>query len=125
MSVIIYLNTLRNGGEKMAIGGDILRGHTELIILRQLINGDSYGYEISKSIIEIGEGLLDVKDATIYTAFRRMESDNLITSYWGEGVEGARRRYYSVTELGKSTYKQKKQEWIQINRILNKLIIGG
>lgn len=109
----------------MAIGGDILRGHTEIIILRQLINKDSYGYEVSKSIIELGEGMIDIKDATIYTAFRRMENDGLITAYWGDGVEGARRRYYAVTELGKTTYLQKKDEWIQISRILNKLIIGG
>lgn len=109
----------------MALGGDMLRGHTETIILRQLLNKDSYGYEISKSIIEVGEGLLDIKDATIYTAFRRMENDGLITSYWGEGVEGARRRYYAITALGKQTYTQKKKEWIQINQTLNKLIIGG
>ncbi len=109
----------------MALGGDMLRGHTETIILRQLLNGDSYGYEISKSIIDAGEGLLDIKDATIYTAFRRMENEGLITPYWGEGVEGARRRYYTITELGKKTYSQKKNEWTQINRALNKLIIGG
>ena len=38
----------------MAHGGDILRGHTETIILRILSEGDSYGYEISKTIIDGG-----------------------------------------------------------------------
>lgn len=109
----------------MAVSSDVLRGHTETIILRQLISGDSYGYEISKNIIEMGEGLLDIKDATIYTACRRMESDGLIVTYWGEGFEGARRRYYSITEEGRKLYKQKSKEWLQISHILNKLIIGG
>ena len=63
----------------MAHGGDILRGHTETIILRILSEGDSYGYEISKSIIDSGEGVIDVKDATIYTAFKRMEEDGLLS----------------------------------------------
>ena len=34
----------------MAIIADMLRGHTETIILAQLIKNDSYGYEISKAI---------------------------------------------------------------------------
>lgn len=105
--------------------GDILRGHTETVILRILTNGDNYGYEISKAITESGEGSLDVKDATIYTAFRRMEQDGLITAYWGEGGLGGRRRYYSITEKGRSYYEEKKAEWLIINKILNNLILGG
>ena len=72
----------------MAHGGDILRGHTETIILRILSEGDSYGYEICKTIIDGGEGIIDVKDATIYTAFKRMEEDGLLITYWGDGVGG-------------------------------------
>ncbi len=109
----------------MAVSSDILRGHTETIILRQLLDNDSYGYEISKNIIEMGKGMLDIKDATIYTACRRMESDGLIVTYWGEGFEGARRRYYSITEAGKKFYNEKATEWLQVSSILNKLIIGG
>ena len=104
---------------------DILRGHTETIILKLLSEQDSYGYEISKNIIEKGEGLIDIKDATIYTAFRRMENEGYLATYWGEGVGGARRRYYSVTEKGKEYYESQKEEWKKINRILNNLIIGG
>ena len=105
--------------------GDILRGHTETVILRILSEGDNYGYEISKAITEAGDGMLDVKDATIYTAFRRMEQDGLIRAYWGEGGLGARRRYYAVTEAGRSYYEEKKAEWQIINKILNQLILGG
>lgn len=108
----------------MAHGGDILRGHTETIILRILSEDDSYGYEISKSIIEGGEGVIDVKDATIYTAFKRMEEDGLLETYWGDGVGGARRRYYRITEKGKALYADKAEEWKKASRILDKLILG-
>lgn len=109
----------------MAFSSDILRGHTETIILAILMQGDNYGYEITKRIIELGEGQIDVKDATIYTAFRRMEYDGLLATYWGDGTGGARRRYYSVTEKGKECYRAKLVEWTSINRILNNLILGG
>ena len=32
----------------MSIASDLIRGHTETIILAHLLNGDSYGYEINK-----------------------------------------------------------------------------
>ncbi|MDR0696185.1 MAG: PadR family transcriptional regulator [Christensenellaceae bacterium] len=108
----------------MAVSSDVLRGHTETIILRILSAKDSYGYEITKEIIEAGEGLIDVKDATIYTAFRRMETDGLITTYWGDGTFGARRKYYSITKAGSKLYNDRLVEWKQISRLLNNLIIG-
>ena len=104
--------------------GDMLRGHTETIILRILMDGDSYGYEITKKITDGGEGYVEVKDATIYTAFRRMEEDGLLATYWGDGVGGARRRYYKITEKGKLFYEKKLEEWEAVNRILNRLIRG-
>lgn len=110
----------------MAINSDILRGHTETIILGRLTEGDNYGYEISKAIEELSKGQLIVKDATLYTAFRRMEHDGLITSYWGDGDNGgARRRYYSITEKGKAFYEFSKNNWLETIEILSNLIIGG
>ncbi|MEG2453436.1 MAG: PadR family transcriptional regulator [Clostridia bacterium] len=108
----------------MIISSDILRGHTETIILRQLLDKDNYGYEISKAMTDTSNNMLEVKDATIYTAFRRMELDGLISSYWGDGDLGARRKYYSITEKGTRFYEHKKQEWLQTIKILNDLIIG-
>lgn len=108
----------------MAISSELLRGHTETIILNILRKGDSYGYEITKSINDISSGVFDVKDATIYTAFRRMEKEGLIDTYWGDGVGGARRRYYSINKKGLSEYNEKVKEWRQSQIILENLIIG-
>ena len=30
----------------MSIAGDLIRGHTDAVILELLLHGDSYGYEI-------------------------------------------------------------------------------
>lgn len=37
----------------MSIASDIIRGHTDAIILAHLLSGDTYGYEINKSIQNI------------------------------------------------------------------------
>lgn len=108
----------------MSYSSEVLRGHTETIILAMLKDKDSYGYEILKTILEKGNGLIDIKDATIYTAFKRMEKEELISTYWGDEDEGARRKYYSITEKGKEYYFRKVNEWKEINVILSNLIQG-
>lgn len=123
--VTIYLTWLGIGGSELSYSSEILRGNTETIILAILMEKDSYGYEIMKTIIERGEGLLDIKDATVYTAFKRMEKDKLIISYWGDEESGARRKYYRITPEGKKLYTKKVNEWKEINAILNNLIGGG
>lgn len=52
------------------ISSDLLRGHTDTIVLRILMDGDSYGYEIYKKIIEKSEGIYELKGATLYSSFR-------------------------------------------------------
>lgn len=108
----------------MVISSEILRGHTETITLNILIKGDSYGYDITKQIHSQSEGLVNIKDATIYTALSRMEKEELITTYWGEGVGGARRKYYSITPSGKKKYKELVDDWKITVKVLNKLIGG-
>lgn len=77
----------------MYIAGDLIRGHTETIILARLMQRDSYGYEINKTVRELSGGRYELKEATLYTAFKRLEETGQIMSYWGSEATGARRRY--------------------------------
>ncbi len=104
----------------MTITSDIIRGHTDTIILAHLEENDSYGYQINKSIQERTGYIL--KDATLYTAFRRLEDLGYITSYWGDGDTGARRRYYTITKMGRVALAQMKNEWLEAKQIIDKLI---
>ena len=106
----------------MSITSDIIRGHTETIILAHLIKKNSYGYEINKSIQEKTNNEYELKEATLYSAFRRLEENGLITSYWGDETTGARRRYYSITNDGIDFYNQNKKNWEITKKLIDKLI---
>lgn len=106
----------------MSITSDIIRGHTETIILAHLIKKDSYGYEINRSIKEKTSNEYELKEATMYCAFKRLEENGFITSYWGDETSGARRKYYRITEIGKCTYQKLKTDWIKSKEIIDKLI---
>ena len=103
----------------MALSADLLRGYTDTIILNQLREADSYGYEISRRISRESKGALELKEATLYTAFRRMENGGYIISYWGDEGSGARRRYYSITTEGRNRLAEDQEAWKETRGVLN------
>ena len=106
----------------MSITSDLIRGHTETIIMAQLFYKESYGYEINKAIQEISDGQYELKEATLYGAFRRLEENGYITSYWGNEETGARRRYYRITLDGKEFFHRCCEEWQKAKELIDKLI---
>lgn len=106
----------------MSITSDVLRGHTETIILANLLSQDSYGYQINKEIMRKTDNHFELKEATLYSAFRRLEQSGYISTYWGDENVGARRRYYSITDLGKEAYNNNKKEWAETKEMIDKLL---
>ena len=107
----------------MSIAGDLIRGHTDAIILARLIRADSYGYEINKIISTLSSGRFELKEATLYTAFKRLEDAGYIASYWGNSGAGARRRYYTITPSGRLECRRLLAEWYETKEIMDKLLI--
>ncbi len=106
----------------MSITADLIRGHTDTIILASLMAEDSYGYRISRMISKKTDGLFEMKEATLYTAFKRLEELGYISSYWGEEGTGARRRYYAITAAGREAYRRLMNEWAEAEALIDKLI---
>lgn len=106
----------------MSITADLIRGHTDTVILAKLMEKDSYGYEINKAIYKASNQLYELKEATLYTAFKRLEDAGFISSYWGDQSTGARRKYYTITNIGRETYKQKLAEWLEAKKLIDTLL---
>lgn len=104
------------------LSSDLLRGHTDTIILRFLLDGDKYGYEITKLVYERSNQLYELKEATMYSSLKRLENDSHITSYWGDETQGGRRKYYHITVGGREQYKVNKQNWDYAKQILDELL---
>ena len=108
----------------MSIAGDLIRGHTDAIILARLLQSDSYGYEINKTISTMTGGRFELKEATLYTAFKRLEELDYIRSYWGTQGSGARRRYYAITPEGREACHRLQLEWLETKEIMDHLLEG-
>jgi len=105
-----------------AVAADMIRGNTDTIILRFLNEKDTYGYEINRQIRQLTNEQYELNEATLYTAFKRLEKAGYITSYWGNENSGARRRYYTITPKGREVYQSAVREWEKTAEILERLV---
>ena len=105
------------------ISSDIIRGYNDTMILYLLLNKPSYGYEISKQIKELSGEKYVIKETTLYSAFTRMEKNGYVESFSDQdNTAGKRRTYYRITELGRQYYREKCEEWMLTQEVVEKFI---
>ena len=106
------------------ISSDIIRGYNDTMILYLLLNKPSYGYEISKQIKELSGEKYVIKETTLYSAFTRMEKNGYVESFSDQdNTAGKRRTYYRITELGRQYYREKCEEWMLTQEVVEKFIM--
>ncbi len=105
-----------------SISADLIRGHINTIILRSLYDGDKYGYEIIAEIERKSHGQYSMKQPSLYSALKRLESQGYVTSYWGGSVGGGRRKYFSLTEEGRTISERNQSEWEYSRTVIDSLI---
>ncbi|THG29174.1 helix-turn-helix transcriptional regulator [Glaciibacter flavus] len=105
-----------------AFAADLLRGHTDTIVLGVLRAGERYGFEIYKAIRDATGGGHEIKEATLYATYRRLERDGLVESYWGDETQGGRRKYYRITDAGRAVFSGNVTAWVATRRIIDSLL---
>lgn len=104
------------------ISSDVIRGYNDTLILYLLLDGESYGYEISKNIKLLTQEKYIIKETTLYSAFSRLEKSEYIEAFYQDESFGKRRTYYRITPLGLRYYKEKCEEWKVTQEVVNQFI---
>lgn len=104
------------------INSDLIRGNIDTIILKALFEGDRYGYDIIKEIEQKSNGQYKLKQPTLYSCLKRLEVQNFIRSYWGAKTSGGRRKYYTLTDMGRELFIKSQSEWEYSRTVIDKLI---
>ena len=90
-----------------AIEIQLKKGALELCVLALLSQRDNYAYEIASRLAEaIGMG-----EGTIYPLMRRLQSDGLVETYLVESTAGPPRKYYRLSEAGKTSFNSQHADW--------------
>jgi len=108
----------------LKVDKEILRGYIDTIILSLLYQTDLYGYDLSKEVKKKSQDSFEIKEGTLYLAFKRLESNGYVTSYWQEGSTAARRKYYHLTNSGRAYLNYKKKEWLFMKQLMDQFLEG-
>ena len=62
-----------------------------------------------------------VLEGTLYPLLTRLKNADMLTYRWEESTSGPPRKYYALTETGRSFYTQLKQTWDELSTAVNHL----
>ena len=94
------------------------KGILELVVLICVVRRDMYGYELVSEVSKV----IDVNEGTIYPLLKRLTNEHYFETYLKESNEGPPRKYYKITDAGKSYTEKIKTEWEQFYSKVEKFI---
>lgn len=90
---------------------ELKKGSAEFLILSLLEAEPRHGYELSKLIESRSRGALTFHVASLYPLLYRMEERGWIAGRWVEKAGQRRRRYYTITDIGRTTLDAQRRSW--------------
>lgn len=106
---------------------EMLKGYIDVILMSLLQDKPMYGYEIAKKVREVSGGAMDLKEATLYMALKRLEKQGLLEAFWGEDESsgGGRRKYYRLLPEGQTRLEESRRSWSVFRSIIDALLGGN
>lgn len=98
---------------------EMMKGSIDFLLLSLIEANDLYGYEMTKKLKLLSEENYTMSEGTLYPALKRMEKKEWISSYWSD-TAGARRKYYTITNNGKTELERKKNDWAALNKLIKR-----
>lgn len=96
------------------------KGILEYCILSVLSRDSCYASDIIK---ELKEAELIVVEGTLYPLLTRQKNAGLLSYRWEESQQGPPRKYYELTEAGKSYLAALDNSWMELIESVNKIRI--
>src|SRR5262249_12474785 len=102
---LIYV-VLQSMGER-----ELKKGSAEFLILSLLDARARHGYELSKLVESLSDGVVCFNVASLYPLLYRMEKRGWVLGRWVEKARQRRRRYYRLTPTGRKVLKSQRSSW--------------
>ena len=106
----------------MKIEKSLLSGSTPMLILSLLKDGDKYGYEMVAELARRSDDTFQLKEGTLYPLLHSLEKDKWVTSYVKVTDSGRERKYYRLTDAGRTQLAHKEEEWRLFSQQVNQVL---
>ncbi|AOA02475.1 PadR family transcriptional regulator [Carnobacterium maltaromaticum] len=104
---------------------EMLKGILEGLVLEIISHKETYGYEITKTLNELG--FTDIVEGTVYTILLRIEKMGFVTVEKKPSEKGPARKFYSLNEKGQEELASFWQRWAFISEKMSSIkeYLGG
>lgn len=101
-------------------------GTSALVLLSVLSRSKEalYGYQIAKMLEESSPEFPMMKQGTLYPVLRSLEENGLLESTVEPSVSGPPRRYYKITDDGRSALEEWLAIWKQTKKFVDTILKG-
>ena len=102
------------------------RGVLEIVVLKLISQGRTYGYELISRLDQESGGLFKLKEGTLYPILYRLEDDSLIKSEWSiPAGRSISKKYYVITGSGKDALHELTGLWGQFSSCVDQILQKG
>lgn len=98
----------------------VKKGTLSFIVLLVLKEKEVYGYELIEKIKSVTN--IEIAEGTLYPLMNRLKTEGLLESKWIEQETGIPRKYYYLTKIGILTLEEMKNQWINLQNTINKIL---
>ena len=98
---------------------EMLKGVLEGCILEIISHEETYGYEITRKLNELG--FSDVVDGTVYTILMRLEKNKLVEVTKKKSDIGPPRKFFTLNDAGYEELKKFWERWELVSTKINEL----
>lgn len=98
---------------------EMLKGVLEGCVLEVISRKETYGYEITRQLNELG--FADVVEGTVYTILIRLEKNKLVEITKKPSDMGPPRKFFSLNEAGREELQRFWERWGFVASKLNQL----
>lgn len=96
------------------------KGTLSFIVLKILYQGkEYYGYDLINEIKKSAD--IDIAEGTLYPLLVRLKNEQLVEYKWVEQESGIPRKYYTITNEGKSTFDEMQSYWNNLSITINSI----
>jgi PadR family transcriptional regulator, regulatory protein PadR len=107
------------------IDKDLIAASATPLVLAILAEGENYGYAILKRVRALSGGEIEWTDGMLYPLLHRLGRLGYVTTDWRVSQEGRRRKYYAITDEGRSALAEQQRQWAAVTRALGGVWPGG
>lgn len=101
---------------------ELKKGSLEMLLLALARDSERYGYELVTALEDGSDGALSISAGTLYPVLYRLDEDGYLETRWEAEGSGPPRKYYRITDGGRSELDRRLREWREYTEAVDRLL---